>query len=367
MISLLRVRGFKRFEDHSFDLAKLTVLTGLNGSGKTSLIHALLLAWEASNGDGSTVRLNEPFGIELGSAEDVQNWNSKGGIEFDVESTGAPSANWRLGAKTDDSLFLTVEQRPEHPPVPFDGSARSFSYLSAERFGPRSVLGASPLPDDELVVGVRGEYCAQVLGALGGKPLEYSSRSHPELEDGGSSLLKYEVEGWLGQISRPIEIEATRYPGTAVTSMRFRSPGGEWVHAPNMGFGVSYALPVVLSGLIAKTGGLMVVENPEAHLHPAGQSRMGAFLGWLAGKGVQVVVETHSDHVLNGVRRAIGEYGYLSHTDAIAHFFDGDENGEPLIEKLEFSGVGGLSNWPAGFFDQYQIDVATLGRLRRRS
>lgn len=367
MINRLRIRGFKRFEDHSFDLAALTVLTGLNGSGKTSFIHALLLAWEASNSDGATVRLNEPFGIELGSAEDVQNWNSKGGIEFDVDSIDAPPANWQLSAKADDSLFLTVERRPDHAPAPFDGSSHSFAYLSAERLGPRGVLGASPLPDDELAVGVRGEYCAQVLDALGGKPLKHLSRSHPEFGSGGSSLLKYELESWLGEISRPIEIEATRYPGTAVTAMRFRSPGGEWVHAPNMGFGVSYALPVILSGLIARTGGLIIVENPEAHLHPAGQSRMGMFLGWLAGRGVQVIMETHSDHILNGVRRAIGELGYLPHTDAIAHFFDGDDKGAPVVEKLNFGSLGSVSKWPTGFFDQYQIDVATLGRLRRRS
>lgn len=74
-----------------------------------------------------------------------------------------------------------------------------------------------------------------------------------------------------------------------------------------MGFGVSYSLPIVLAGLFAPAGSLLLVENPEAHLHPAGQSQMGTFLAVIAGAGVQVIVETHSDHVLNGVRRAIGE------------------------------------------------------------
>ena len=75
----------------------------------------------------------------------------------------------------------------------------------------------------------------------------------------------------------------------------------------NMGFGVSYALPVITAGLLAPAGSLLVVENPEAHLHPAGQSRVGRFLAHLAASGVQVVAETHSDHVLNGVRLAAVE------------------------------------------------------------
>jgi len=97
-------------------------------------------------------------------------------------------------------------------------------------------------------------------------------------------------------------------------------------------------------------------------LHPAGQSRMGVFLAWLSSKGVQVVVETHSDHVLNGMRRAIGEHDFLSPEDAVVHFFDGEDD---AIQELHFTDRGSISHWPKGFFDQYQIDVMALGRLRR--
>jgi predicted ATPase len=92
---------------------------------------------------------------------------------------------------------------------------------------------------------------------------------------------------------------------------------------------------------------------------------MGAFLGWLASRGVQVVVETHSDHVLNGVRRAIGEHKYLSASQAVVQFFGNGESDDQAARKLSFTSVGGMSNWPQGFFDQYQTDVASLGRVRR--
>ncbi|MGH3693299.1 MAG: AAA family ATPase [Pseudonocardiaceae bacterium] len=91
--------------------------------------------------------------------------------------------------------------------------------------------------------------------------------------------------------------------------------------AGNIGFGFSYALPVIIAGLLAPGGGLLLVENPEAHLHPAGQSRLGRFLARIAGSGVQVVLETHSDHILNGVRLAVADERTINAHDVIVHFF----------------------------------------------
>lgn len=365
MIERLSVNGLKRFSSHAFDFAPLTLLTGLNGSGKTSLIHAVLLAREATVVPlGGSLRLNEPFGLELGTAADVRNWDADNNITIAMSwDKGAHEGRWSFEIPSHEDLFLRIASRPDDVPMALGGSPRAFTYLCAERLGPRSVLGASPLPDDQLEVGPRGEFCAQVLAANGNKTLQIEGREHPSGSD--SLLLKYQVERWLSEIARPVQLDAIRYPNTAVTALRFRSPKGEWVRAPNMGFGVSYALPIVLAGLMMPKGALLIVENPEAHLHPGGQSRIGQFLAWLVGQGVQVMVETHSDHVLNGIRRAIGELGYLTAADAIVQYFNVTPGEEADIHALRFTERGGLSNWPAGFFDQYQIDVAALGRLRR--
>ncbi len=192
--------------------------------------------------------------------------------------------------------------------------------------------------------------------------------SHPSYEAPSPRLLKYEVEQWLSEIARPIELTAERAPNATIAELRFRSPGGSSVRPTNMGFGITYALPIILAGLIAQTGGLLLVENPEAHLHPAGQSRIGTFLAWLAGRGVQTVIETHSDHVINGIRRGIAEYGYLAHGSAVVHWFGSiasEDVTDPTIHTLAIGEFGTVSEWPKGFFDQYQLDVASLGRLRR--
>ena len=368
MIHQIEVRGFKRFDCEQFAFAPLTVLAGLNGSGKTSLLQSILIAYEASTSNSSSLRLNGPFGLQLGTAEDVLNWHSKPPIELSMDSHKPERATWRFEVPSDDALYLHIESRPDSAPIAFSQKARTFTYLSAERFGPRSFLGTLPVPDDELEIGVQGEHCAHVLSVLGNKVIEKPDRSHPSRKHTKPTLLKYEVEQWLSEIACPVEITAERYPGSSVTELRFKAPGAQAVRAPNMGFGISYALPVVLGGLLARSGGLFVVENPEAHLHPSGQSRIGAFLAWLAGRGVQVLLETHSDHVVNGIRLAIAEHRFLTADSGLVHFFGPTESKDdsPQAVKLTFNDAGSVSHWPHGFFDQYQIDVASLGRIRRQ-
>lgn len=89
---------------------------------------------------------------------------------------------------------------------------------------------------------------------------------------------------------------------------------------------------------------------------------MGRFLAQMANAGLQVIVETHSDHVLSGIRLAIATGNALKASDAIVHYFaDATAQSEPL----EFTTTGGMSKWPTGFFDQYRLDVARLTRVPR--
>lgn len=361
MITSINISGFKRFASQSFQLEPLTVLAGINGSGKTSLIQAFLLAKLAcGQGVGGIVPLNGSYGLQLGSVQDVLNWHGGDNIQFDI---GTPEGQQpiKFDWGNEDEMYLVVDGEAGAVGSVFSGEPRNFVYLSAERYGPRLAFEGCPMPPNAIEVGHMGQNCAQVLESLGGKPLD-TDRLHPESIP--PHFLKYEVERWLSQIAREIELEATRLPDSTIYNLRYRSGSAQWVQATNMGFGVSYSLPIVLAGLTAASGGLLIVENPEAHLHAQGQSKMGAFLAWVAAKGVQVIVETHSDHILNGMRKAIGLDKYLTADKAIVHFFHGHEM--PIVDHLKFTDLGGVSDWPSGFFDQYQLDTIALGRARRR-
>lgn len=360
MITDVRIKGFKRFVDHIFDMRSLTILAGINGAGKTSVIHSLLLSAEASRRNDGVVELNGPYGIELGEFSDVLNHETINDFSLIIgnDHGGARLEDAWVFGEGDTALYAKVDL-PKSQSV-FMNEPRSFQYLQAERLGPRVTQGSAALPSRMLEVGCTGQFTAQVLDTLGGK-LSVEEERRFISDDSIPPLLKSQTEAWLSLITRPVQIDTETFPGTSVTAIKFRT-ADIWLKPTNMGFGVTYALPVILAGLTAMKGGILVVENPEAHLHPSGQSHMGVFLAMVASSGVQVVVETHSDHVLNGIRLAIGAHKFLKHTQSIVHYFDGDDS---VPDSLEFTEVGGVSSWPAGFFDQYHLDIAALTRIRR--
>ena len=373
MIAGIHLRNFKRFRDLTLTGRPLTVLTGANGAGKTSVLHSLLLARQmARQPDRTHVELNGVDTLELGGAEDVIHHEASDNLAaVQLTDNEGKVRLWSFRAPgTDDARTLNaiVVDRPQGDPGALAGPAPHFSYLCAERLGPRDVLSASAASTTELDVGPRGEFVAQVLSSFGRSRVSEARLQGSTTKTGVADLL-HQTENWMTNIVRPVEIDAEWFPNTSITRLRFKSPGlrTEWTRAPNSGFGISYALPIVVAALRAETGGLLLIENPEAHLHPAGQSRIGGFLAQVAADGVQVFLETHSDHVLNGIRIAVATgVTTLAPDRAIVHFFRSEDDGGPVLQSIELGRTGQLSTWPAGFFDQTQADLATLAATRRR-
>ena len=375
MIAEIRLENFKRFRGLTLKGRALTVLTGANSAGKTSILHSLLLARQmARQPDRRHVELNGVDTLELGSAEDVihrEASEDSAAVQV-IDSTGK-RRRWSFRATGSDdarALSAIVVDRPDDDPktLALAGPAPRFCYLCAERLGPRDVLGASAASFAELDVGSRGEFVAQVLASF-----HRSRISDGRVEDSSAATqltsLLHQTESWMAKIVRPVQIDAEWFPNTSVTRLRFKTPGiqGEWTRAPNAGFGISYALPIIVAALRAEVGGLLLVENPEAHLHPAGQSRIGGFLAQVAADGVQIFLETHSDHVLNGIRVAVANRkAALSPDQSVVHFFRAEDDERPMLQSMDLSRTGQLSGWPAGFFDQAQVDLAALASTRRR-
>ncbi|MBI2570983.1 MAG: DUF3696 domain-containing protein [Candidatus Schekmanbacteria bacterium] len=356
--------------DLQLNCAELTVLTGTNGAGKTSIIHALLLVRQAAlDPEKTSIELNGVYSLQLGGALDVIHRQSSDTAEIWMKED-AQEMHWIFRAPEDDrALSLAVDQPPrECSGALADPSQKRFTYLSADRFGPRDVLGASSVDSNHLGVGVHGEFVAQALVASDLHRVSAGRCIQPS-EGALIQKLLHQTEAWMSDIVRPIQMEPEWFPGTSVTRLRFKTPGvsTDWMRAPNMGFGISYALPIVVAALRAPVGGLLIIENPEAHLHPAGQSAIGAFLAVMATDGVQVILETHSDHLLNGIRKAVatGRAGLTPEQVAI-HFFRGEAELGEAVESMRLEQTGQLSSWPKGFFDQSQRDLAELARAHRR-
>ena len=374
MITSIRLENFKRFRDLSLKTANLTVLTGANGAGKTSVLHSLLLARQITRQpQQSYVELNGVDTLELGAAGDVI--NREASDEFAaVEVVDAEGKRWRWSFRAPEdtrTLNAAVVDRADGYAGAIADPPPAFTYLCAERLGPRDVLSASSADVGELGVGSRGEYVAQVLDSFQrSRVSDGRLATNVDTTETTLSGLLHQTESWMARIVRPIQIDVEWFPETSVTRLRFKTPGlrAEWTRAPNAGFGVSYALPVVVAALRAAAGGLLLVENPEAHLHPAGQSAIGGFLAQVAADSVQVFLETHSDHVLNGIRKAVAERAVaLGEKHAVIHFFRDKDDGDGAVESIKVRQTGQLTEWPAGFFDQAQVDLAALAARRRRN
>ncbi|GAA4224254.1 DUF3696 domain-containing protein [Actinomadura meridiana] len=365
MITSLGVRNFKSFLECSVPLRPLTVLTGLNGAGKSTLIQALLLARQAVyRVENDVVALNGVFGLALGEAEDIQHPEAEESAEVVIELEAGGAGRVRLGLQSSGPRALNLAIRSPRPsgPAILQGHGTAFTYLCAERLGPRDQLEVTADDTAQLGIGERGQFTGQLL-ALHENDVVREPLRHPRTAEHGVTTVRTQVEEWTGDIVRPIRVSAQWPPGIAASVIRFAEPGSllDGIRPPNMGFGVSYALPIIVAGLLCPEGGLFIVENPEAHLHPAGQSRIGRFLGRLAGSGVQVIVETHSDHVLNGIRLAAMDDRSVPFSDVVVHYFEG---GAPIA--IEMTERGGLSQWPVGFFDQLETDLGGLARAQRR-
>jgi predicted ATPase len=134
---------------------------------------------------------------------------------------------------------------------------------------------------------------------------------------------------------------------------------GEWRRPANVGFGLSYVFPILVALLVAQEEQIVVIDSPEAHLHPSAQSQMGQLLAHFAAAGVQILVETHSDHLLNGVRLAVKDK-VLGHEGAQIHFFTGATEESHGVISPSLDADGSVSEWPAGFFDQADKDLSRL-------
>ena len=147
--------------------------------------------------------------------------------------------------------------------------------------------------------------------------------------------------------------------------MLFRSNTfGKATFPTNTGFGISYVLPIIVTCLLAEKDRWVIIENPEAHLHPAAQSKIGGFLAKMANAGLRIVVETHSDHIINGIQLAVAKKE-IENSCIIINYFDKGEQ-QPKVHSISMNEKGELDKWPKGFFDQTEIDFAKLIELRRK-
>ena len=363
MLRRIELMNFKCFDAVNLQCAPLTLLCGLNGMGKSSIIQSLLVLHQSFKSgalaqgslmlDGSMADIGTGADILFADAEvDF--------IGFELYGDDVPACHlfFEYSRTSDVLTAINDKELPElwqyHPP--FGGS---LFYVNAERTGPLKFYPQSESFAQRGDLGPRGEYTLNYLHAHQNEPLR---EDDPRCAGLSSRQLLQVVDRWLQEISPGVHLTFTaiRSADALLPGFSFNRVGdvqSEPFRATNVGFGLSYILPVI-TAMLTQPGALCLIENPEAHLHPRGQTKMAELAVRATLAGVQVIVETHSDHFLDGVRIAVRD-GLITPEQIAVHYFTRADNAttvsSPRVDK-----DGRLSEWPEGFFDQHEENLIRL-------
>ncbi len=330
MIKELTLMGFKSFYDETLNMAPLTVLTGLNSSGKSSVLQALRML----NDRG---RALEGHGTE----EELTNiyYNQHYTIQATYSTPGGHVFKYGFGPETERDRNVYAYPR--------------FIYVSADRFGPRTSI---PI-NNSFELGERGDNVLKCIEEFEGTILDPRLRH----EDSEGFTFGYNLRAWLGAITPGVEFKSHIERMTDSSYTMF-----DGHRATNVGFGLSYTLPIIvalLMGTLRRDKRLLnpvvLIENPEAHLHPKGQTEIARLICSCVDAGAQVIVETHSDHLFDGIRIYAKNHPGFAQKVA-THWFELDKQKLTHVESPKMYDNGKLDFWPKGMFDQFGLNATEL-------
>lgn len=371
----LSLGNFKAFATADIPLGRFTLLSGLNSSGKSTVLQAIALMRQAAESsdrdpwDLDGVPLNGEL-IELGTGQDVlyEDYARRRGtgpeIEFLLVGRTTGTFGFTLSYGAGDDYLRVIRTRKELLPgdraSDFPLFSPGFQYLHADRISPAATYPRSErMSVRRRFLGTRGEYAIDFLRAN----LDELVNPGPMRRDDVSPRLLDQVQAWMGEICPGVRIETAVVEHTDLVRLGFqfttaRKPVSRTRRPTNVGFGLTYALPIVVACLTAQPGSMILLENPEAHVHPQGQTAMARLTCAAAASGAQVIVETHSDHVLNGVRLSV-KGGVLSAGEVVLNYFAREDDGIHIISPA-VGPDGMLSEWPPGFFDEWDRSLDEL-------
>jgi predicted ATPase len=365
MLSSLTLKNFKPFENQSFSLKPLTLLTGLNSTGKSSVLQSLLLLRQSSQQDDFLDRVGLVLNgdlVSIGTGQDALFKRAKEDvITLKVGMNNDIKGTWTFDCDRQSDIMristLSIADGSVYNSGLFNDN---FHYLKAERIAPRNYFQMSDFKvRQHQQIGSQGEFTAHFLSINEYKKIPHSQLSHPSAQ---SDILKSQVEAWLGEISPGTRVDIELHSGMDVVNLQYSYEDNNFYRSTNVGFGITYILPIIVAILSATSDTLILLENPEAHLHPRGQSKMGELIALAASCGIQIILETHSDHVLNGIRRAVKHNKLDADKVQINYFERYLKKGQPTTEIItpRIYQSGGIDKWPDGFFDQAEKDLMDL-------
>ncbi|MBR6083905.1 MAG: DUF3696 domain-containing protein, partial [Salinivirgaceae bacterium] len=279
--------------------------------------------------------------------------------------------NWEFSQKNHNllqNMIPTLKSNVGDNVVPATFSTY-FQYISASRWSPRESypINTSAVEINKQLSSELG-ICDLVPHYLYyfrkkevvNKELKYNDTESLDLID--------QVSAWENIVSKGVNVHPEIEGKAFVLKYSFNKPNDyspNKFYATNVGYGLSYALPIIVALLTASANSLIIIENPEIHLHPYGQSELAKLIARTAQTGVQIIVETHSDHIINGILVATkqfenGKKGIDKSKVQIFNCKKNDATQTAEVTPINIIGDGKIDVQPEGFFDQSEKDLSYL-------
>ena len=363
MIKSINVSALKSIKEMNVDCKGLNLLVGTNSSGKSTFLQALLLLKQH--------KLNGRY-ISLGDFREVRNYslpNNSIKIEIVQSHTCQTEVVEYIEDKERDTYnvdMYCLNSNGEHEKIEessdsFIFNSNKFHYLSCHRIGVNDIYSKNMM--DEKDFGIDGEYTLAYLLKNEGKNIDKELL----VEDSGitSSLLD-QVNYWLYYIvnmklsindikkTNYLQVKYNNNPSNASSEALFCRP-------VNVGSGISYLISIIIACLGSEEEAVLIIENPEIHLHPKAQSRLCDFLYFVSKAKRQIFVETHSDHIFNGLRAGVAT-SQIAGDDISVNFFALNDRYETENSSIIFGANGNITGENKNMslndlFDQFDLDL----------
>lgn len=353
MLSKLFIDNYKCLANCFLELKSINLFAGPNSSGKSSVLQALLTASDNISENRGTHGLKN-YRTEASSFNDVRNFitNAKSyEISLGCEKYEPTVLRFIPG---DDSYQTTiVEQLNDVSPILLNiFQTENLLYLPATRPGGAYIQAINT--DSNNKMGRNGEFV-----------FDYYAKHRLDILD-NALILAHGTQTLEGQVNYQLErLTGYRLLVETIGSnhyVKFETRSGKQLFPHHIGTGVSFIAEVIIACFATPREGIIITENPEIHLHPKAQADLIDFMAQIAKAGIQIIIESHSDHLFNGIRRLISQE-ILSLSDVAVYNFRQDENGLTNAENVEFTSNGGIKKYIPGMFEQFDNDLDAILKL----
>ena len=354
MLESFSLYDFKCLHVADMGFSNINVITGRNSSGKSSVIQALNLMSDhlVSKPENGSISQLVSTAHQIRPYSDYRNMYCNCD-NFKLKATIA-------GGHTYDMTFNPADEMLKGTLVAFeesgddDASFPLIYHLPASRQSNRDSYKMNH--DSRVPLGKEGEFIVDFYFTHRDMKVSESFKVNED------SSLEYNLNYWLQILtgySIKVILESETY------NVFFVDVIGNEIRPSQVGTGVGFVAAILMVCMCSENDSLIAIENPEIHLHPGAQARLCEFLARTAKVGKQLLIESHSDHIINGFLVKVKEGEFISNEKLKIYFFD-DDNGDDDVEfcmkpyELNISPKGRINNAPTDFFDQIQIDVRKL-------